>query len=80
MTQAAYLVLNANPFQNLEEGLTKLLAIVCIVEPREAEKAALDLPLHGHRLLNPIAHYSKVPIGIASLPHVTCHINFANDG
>jgi hypothetical protein len=79
-TQAAYLVLNANPFHNFEEGLTKPLAVVCVVESREAEKAALDLPLRGHRLLNPMARYSKVPIGIASLPRVTCHINFANDG
>ena len=74
------LLMNANLFHNLEEGLTKPLAVVCIVESHEANKAAFDLPLCGHRLLNPMARYSKVSIGIASLPRVTCHINFTNDG
>lgn len=77
--KGAYLVLNANLFNDLEEGLTQSLTIVHIVKSREAEKATLDLPLCGHWLLNPMASYHKVAIGIASLPCVTCHINFTND-
>jgi hypothetical protein len=77
--KAAYLVLDANPFDNLEEGLTQPLTVVRIVKSCEAKKAALDLPLCGHWLLNPMAGYCKVAIGIASLPCVTCHINFADD-
>jgi hypothetical protein len=72
-------VLNANLFNDLEEGLTQSLTVVHIVKSREAKKATLDLPLCGHWLLNPMASYHKVAIGIASLPCVTCHINFTND-
>jgi hypothetical protein len=41
----AHLVLDANPFDNLEDGLTQLLTIVRIVKLCEAEKATLNLPL-----------------------------------
>jgi hypothetical protein len=41
----AHLVLDANPFNNLEEGLTQPLTIVRIVKSCEAEKATLNLPL-----------------------------------
>ena len=77
--KAAYLVLNTNPFDNFEEGLTQPLTVVSIIKPCEAEKAALDLPLCRRWFLDPMASYCKVTIGIASLPGITCHINFAND-
>ena len=57
-------MLNANAFDNLKEGLTQPLTIVRIVKSREAKKAAFDLPLCGHRLLNLMASYRQVAISI----------------
>ena len=75
----AYLVLNADAFDNLEESLTQPHTVVCIVNSCEAEKATLDLPLGGTWLLDPMASNCEVPISIASLPCIACYTDFAGD-
>ena len=72
-------MLDANPFDNFKEHLTKPCTIMCIVELYKAKKGALDNPVCGYWFLNPMASYRKVSIGIAGLPCVACYTNLPND-
>ena len=45
LRRPAYLVFDANPLEDFEEGLTQLHAIMCIVKMREAEKSTFSFPL-----------------------------------
>ena len=45
LCQPAYLVFDANPLEDFEEGLTQSHAIVCIVKTCEAKKSTFSFPL-----------------------------------
>ena len=58
-----YLVSNPNPVSNLEQCLTEVYSIVCIVELCETKESCLNFPL-PISLFNPGASYSKICIAI----------------
>jgi hypothetical protein len=72
-------VCNAHLIEDCEEGLTKPLSAVCIIDAREAEQSTLELPLCCCHLLNPMSWDGKVAIGIACLPGIAGYIDFAQD-
>lgn len=57
-----YLVLDAHSLDDLEESLSEVPPIVCVVQPRKADDHVLELPLGLLHLLHPVRSYSKVPI------------------
>jgi hypothetical protein len=77
--QAAYLVLYADAFDDFEEGLTQPLTIVSVVKSGEAKEPTLDFPQRRCRFIHPMAGDSKITVGVAGLPCVTCEIDNACD-
>jgi hypothetical protein len=75
----AYLVRDANPFDNFKQGLTQPLTIVSIVNLREAEKATFELPLCRCCFLNPVTSNCKIAVCVFRLPCITCQIDFPSD-
>jgi hypothetical protein len=77
--QSAYLMFNADTFENFEEGMTKPYTVMCIAKTCKAEKSGLSLPLRRCCLLDPMTSNRKVAISIAGLPSITCQIDLAGD-
>jgi hypothetical protein len=77
--KSAYLMFNANTFDNFEEGMTQPYTVVCVAEVCEADKSSLDLPLCWRCLLDPMSSNREVAISVAGLPCVTRQIDLASD-
>ena len=71
-------MLDANPFDDLEQCLTEPLTIVGIADLGEAEQGVLGFPLPRSRLINPVPSYCEVSVRIASLPGITGDADLAS--
>ena len=67
-----YLGHNLEAVAHLIERLAKAHAIMGCIHLNKAKQGLLDSPLPRFTFFNPVAGHSKVRIGIASLPCVTC--------
>ena len=77
--RSTYSMSDAKSFNYLEQGTTKSLPIVSIVELCESEKGAVHFPYTRMWFLDPVPSYCKVPVSIWCLPCITCQANFSGN-
>ena len=71
-TEHPYLLYNTNMFADLEQYLSKSLAIMCIVNLCETKDRGSELPLSWSCLFDPMTCHGKITICVACLPGIAC--------